>query len=238
AYMRAKYGFYMTTRQALGLDEPYAAGSEYTAEEKKVLLKMAKEELASSGTFFHVNEYYHYETLEDDFRAHVKSFEPGLVVIDHTQEIRGEAGHNEKTSRLATTLKSVCKDYGPHALVLSHPGGKFKEAMPTLENPISRDTKIVAWSNDTETLADNIMGAVKVGDNQFKIFFTKLRNGTIPPMYQVFRMNKPHCWFEWQKEDQYTQSVNSDYAIEAIISGRQLLTEEVSATEEEEGEEW
>jgi len=226
SYIRAKYGFTVTASQVLGLEEPFEAGSEYTADEKKVLIGIAKEELASSQNFFHVNEYYLYETLEDDMRAHTKSFGPDLVIIDHTQEIRGEADHNRKTSKLATTLKSIAKDYGPHCWVLSHPGGNFAKAIPTLENPISRDTKIVAWSNDTETLADNIMGAIKVGTNEFKIFYTKLRNGDIPPMFQTFRMIKPQCWFEFRPEDQYTQNIDSSAAIEALMSGKPLLIED------------
>lgn len=236
AYVRAKYGFTTTATQALGLEEPFEAGSEYTRDEKKVILNMAKEELASSGALFHVNEYYYYDTMEEDMRAHVKSFGPDLVFIDHTQEIRGEKNHNEKTSRLATTIKSIAKDYGPHFFVLSHPGAKFNDALPTLEKPISRDVKIVAWSNDTETLADNIMGAVKVGNNEFKVFYTKLRNGDIPPMYQVFRMVKPQGWFEFRKEDQYTQTVDSTSAIDAIISGKSYLIAEDK--EEGDGDEW
>lgn len=223
AYIRAKYGFTVTAPQVLGIEEPFEAGSEYTKDEKKVIINMAKEELATSGALFHVNEYYYYDTMEEDMRAHVKSFSPDLVVIDHTQEIRGEKNHNEKTSRLATTIKSIAKDYGPHFFVLSHPGGKFGDALPTLEKPISRDVKIVAWSNDIETLADNIMGATKVGNNEFKLFYTKLRNGDIPPMFQVFRMIKPQGWFEFRKEDQYTQTVDSSFAINALMDGKSLI---------------
>lgn len=226
AYIRAKYGFTVTVNQALGLEEPFEAGSEYSAEEKKVLINIAKEELASSGRFFHVNEYYMYDTLESDMRAHVKSFNPDLIIIDHTQEIRGDRTQNEKTSKLSTVVKSIAKDYGPHCLVLSHPGARFKDAIPTLENPISRDSRIAAWSQDVETLADNIIGALKVGDNEFKMFYTKIRHGIIPPMFQVFRMIKPQCWFEFRKEDQYTQTVDSEYAIQALIDGKPLLIEE------------
>lgn len=226
SYIRAKYGFAVTTPQVLGLEEPYEAGSEYTAEEKKVIIKMAKEELATSGNYFHVKEYYMYDELESDMRAHVKMFNPDFLFIDHTQEIRGEADHNRKTAKLAAALKEIAKDYGPHCFVLSHPGGEFKKALPTPENPISRDTKIVAWSNDTETLADNIMGAVKVGDNQFKIFYTKIRSGTIPPMYQVFRMIKPQGWFEFRKEDQYVQNTDTSDAVAALLRGESILMED------------
>lgn len=226
AYIRAKYGFTVTTPQLLGLEEPFEAGSEYTASEKKVIIAMAKDELVNSGNYFHITEYYMYNTLESDMRAHVKSFNPDIIFIDHTQEIRGEAKTIEKTSKLATTMKSIAKDYQPHCFILSHPGGDFKKALPTIEEPISRDTKIAAWSNDIETLADNIMGAIKVGNNEFKIFYTKLRNGTIPPMYQVFRMIKPQGWFEFRKEDQYTQTVDSNAAIEAIMTGGSFLIDE------------
>lgn len=232
AYIRAKYGFTVTAAQVLGLEEPFEAGSEYSAAEKKVIINMAKEELASSKRLFHVNEYYYYDTMEADMRAHVKSFNPDLVIIDHTQEIRGEVSHNEKTSRLATTIKSIAKDYNPHFFVLSHPGGKFSDAVPTIEKPISRDVKIVAWSNDIETLADNIMGAVKIGNNEFKIFYTKLRNGDIPPMFQVFRMIKPQGWFEFRPEDQYTQTVDSSYAVNAIMEGKSLLLAEDDSADE------
>lgn len=219
-YIRAKYGFAVTTPQVLGLEEPFEAGSEYTAEEKKVIIKIARQELVDSANFMHVGEYYMYKTMEEDMRAHVKTFSPDIVVIDHTQEIRGEAGHNEKTSRLATTMKSIVKDYDCHGFILSHPGVNFAKAVPTLENPISRDVKIAAWSNDIETLADNIMGALKVGNNEFKIFYTKLRNGEIPPMFQTFRMIKPQGWFEFRPEDQYVQNVDTSAAIEALVSGQ------------------
>lgn len=235
-YIRAKYGFAVTTPQVLGLEEPFEAGSDYTAEEKKVIIKMARQELVDSGNFMHVGEYYMYKTMEEDMRSHVKSFAPDIVIIDHTQEIRGEANHNEKTSRLATVMKSIVKDYDCHGFILSHPGAQFPKAIPTLENPISRDTKIAAWSNDIETLADNIMGAIKVGNNEFKIFYTKLRNGEIPPMFQTFRMLKPQGWFEFRNEDQYTQNVDSASAIEALVSGKSILIED--DTQNDDVDEW
>lgn len=235
-YIRAKYGFTVTTPQVLGLEEPFEAGSEYTAEEKKVLIGMAKQELADSGAFMHITEYLEYKTMESDFRAYVKSHQPDIIFFDHTQEIRGDASLHDKTSRTATMTKSVNKDYGTHTFLLSHPGGKFAEAIPTIEKPINRDIKINAYSNDVETLADNIMGAVRDGENKFKVFYTKLRYGNIPPMFQVFRMIKPQGWFEFRKEDQYIQTTDSDDAVNALLEGRSILIEDYDDNEDDDND--
>lgn len=221
AYVRAKYGFPVTAGQCLGLEEPYEAGSEYTVEEKKLIIKMAIEELVSDKNFYHVDTYYYHDSLSSDMRAHVKSFNPDLLIFDHTQEILGEAGYNEKTALLGTTVKGIVKEFPLHAILLSHPGSGFKT--PTQENPILNEQKIAAWSNIIEAVADNIIGAVKQGKDEFKMFFTKLRFGTIPPMFTVFRMIKAHGWFEFRKEDQYIQSVNTSKAIEDMLNGVPIM---------------
>lgn len=220
SYVRAKYGFFVTARQVIGLDEPYPNGSTYTVEQKKAILALADQEIADSGNFMHVQNYLTYETLEEDLRSMTKSFNPDIIIFDHHQEIRGNANRNEVTSRVATSLKGIVKDYKVHCLLLAHPNSEMQKALPTPENPISTDKKIVSWSGDQEQLADVIMGAVRVNNDMFKIFFTKNRNVPVAPMYQVFRANPAHAWFDMLPEDQYKSSTSTDAAVEAILAGK------------------
>lgn len=219
SYVRAKYGFFVNARQVVGLDEPYPQGSNYSVEEKKAILALVDQEIADDGNFMHVQNYLTYDTLEEDLRAMTKSFEPDIIVFDHHQEVRGNSNRNDITSKVAITLKGIVKDYKVHCLLLAHPNGDISKALPTPESPVSSDKKIVSWSGDQEQLADVIMGGTRVND-MFKIFFTKNRNAPIAPMYQVFRVNPIHSWFDMIPEDQYKPSVTSDSAVDAILAGK------------------
>lgn len=225
AYIKYKYGFLVNEAQVLGLEEPYPGGSDYTTEEKKVIIQMAKQEIADSSNFMHITEYYNYQTLGSDLRTHYKLLEPDIIIFDHSQEVRGESDANKKTSLVATELKSLMKDTGVAVILLSHPASGYDSALPTTEKPIVQDKKIAAWSQDVETLADTITGIIRNGPTEFKVFFTKLRFGEIPPMFQVLQMNKPHCWFDYRLEDQYLQNAATN-SIEDLIQNKFVLDDD------------
>lgn len=218
AYIRSKYGFFVTPEQCIGLASPYEEGSEYTAEEKEALIQLAIQELTDDANFMHVDEYYYHDRLESDMRAHVKGFDPDILVFDHTTEILGDVSDNEKTANLAITCKKIVKDYPTHILILSHPGSQF--TTPSLEKPIIKDVKINAWSKSIETVADTIIGAVAGEGDQFKTFYTKSRWGKIPPMFIVYRMNKKHGWFDFRNEDQFALAVDSRDAVKGMLAGK------------------
>jgi hypothetical protein len=207
AYVKSKYDFVVTPDQCLGLESPYAYGSEYSAEEKVDIIKMAKMDFAESKCFYHLSRHLSVETLVDDLRTKIIEYEPEFLIFDHTLEVHGENNLNIVTQVLADCFEVLKKEFPIHILALSHTGSEFK--VPTSDNPIIT-SKIVAWSKRLEGVADNIIGAFSSQGDKMNIFYTKLRWAQLIPMYQVFRMDRKHCWFSFVSEDQLRTQVDPD----------------------------
>lgn len=226
-YIKAKYNFLMSPDQCLGRETPYTYGSDLSAEEKAEVLKVAKQTLAESGLFYHVDINFEIKTLAEDLRSRIIEFEPDIIIFDHTQEIRGENNMNVVTQVLADVFEEIKRDFPVHIFALSHTGSEF--TVPTRDKPIIT-SKIVAWSKRMEGAADNIIGAFPSAGDCINFFTTKLRWAQLIPMYLVFRMDKKHGWFNFRKEDQFSNQITD----EQIRELAQIETEEAWGLEPEE----
>jgi hypothetical protein len=129
---------------------------------------------------------------------------PDIVIIDHTLTFDSQ-GHNnnELTDKLARTLENLKRRFPVHFIVLSHAGSDFR--IPTEAEPIV-NRKIVAWSGSLEQAADNIAGTFRTEGNRLNFFWTKVRWGTIPPMYYSYRVDHVHNLMTYVQKDQLLQS--------------------------------